>query len=295
MKTLKRAAMAIIAAAGLVTSASGEPAMWTLSDDDTTINIIGTVHLLPPETDWRSDRIEAAFEAADTVCFELDAVGRALQVAGESFSRGVLQGGDRLTNHLSADEVEGLKAVAAELGIPFPSLNVMQPWFVGLTIEQYLADRAGLAEGVEFTLHPEVLESGKTLCELETVEEQMTALAGLPFEVQLDLLKQGQEEVETLGAAGAIEEAMDDLDDLIAFWLAGDIDQLATMVTPEEMGHQAFYDALLVTRNEAWVPRIEAMLEDEGIVLIAVGAAHLAGEDSVITMLRNKGYEIEGP
>ncbi|MEL7454095.1 MAG: TraB/GumN family protein, partial [Pseudomonadota bacterium] len=158
-------------------AAIGEPAVWTLSDSDTEITIIGTVHVLPPETNWRSARIDAAFQAADTVCFELDAVGRALEILSLSMKRGVLPPGEKLTDHLTEKEVQDMRALAGELGVPFDSLNVMQPWFAGLTVEQYLIARAGLEEGVEFILHPEVLESGKTLCELESVEEQMTALS----------------------------------------------------------------------------------------------------------------------
>jgi len=51
----------------------------------------------------------------------------------------------------------------------------------------------------------------------------------------------------------------------------------------------------LKSRNEIWVGKIEAMLEEPGTRLIAVGAGHLAGEDSVIEMLEAKGYEVEGP
>jgi uncharacterized protein YbaP (TraB family) len=43
------------------------------------------------------------------------------------------------------------------------------------------------------------------------------------------------------------------------------------------------------------VPQIEALLDAPGTVFIAVGAGHLAGPDSVITMLRDKGYAIDGP
>jgi uncharacterized protein YbaP (TraB family) len=67
------------------------------------------------------------------------------------------------------------------------------------------------------------------------------------------------------------------------------------MSNPEMMGSDAIYNALLKSRNEDWVPKIEAMLEEPGTVLIAVGAGHLAGKDSVIQLLRADGYEVAGP
>ncbi|MEM9668025.1 MAG: TraB/GumN family protein [Pseudomonadota bacterium] len=272
-----------------------EPAMWTLADEDTTIQLVGTVHLLPPGTEWRTERIDHAFEVADKVCFELDAVGRVAEVASLSFRRGIMPSGERMTDYLNEEETEDLKALAAELGIPFPSINVMQPWFAGLTVEQYVASRAGFKEGVEFTLYPEVLESGKTLCELETVEEQLGALSTLSLEEQFKVLRASQEELDDIGAAALIDTYIQEFDELVALWLAGDVNSIGEKVTPNELGSETYYNAILLSRNRNWVPRIEALLEEEGNVLIAVGAAHLAGPDSVITMLRDKGYKVEGP
>jgi len=82
---------------------------------------------------------------------------------------------------------------------------------------------------------------------------------------------------------------------MVADWLAGDVEAIGEIVTVEEFGSEAYYNALLLDRNKNWIPRIEALLEGEGNIFIAVGAAHLAGPDSVIKMLRDKGYAIEGP
>ena len=68
----QRAAYAEALAAAEATRGAGEPALWTLSDADTTIYILGTVHLLRPELEWRSDAIDTALDEADTVIFELD-------------------------------------------------------------------------------------------------------------------------------------------------------------------------------------------------------------------------------
>ena len=62
------------------------------------------------------------------------------------------------------------------------------------------------------------------------------------------------------------------------------------------MGSNAVYDSLIVTRNANWTGQIKTLMEDEaGAFFIAVGAAHLSGEDSVIAMLRADGYEVDGP
>jgi uncharacterized protein YbaP (TraB family) len=87
------------------------------------------------------------------------------------------------------------------------------------------------------------------------------------------------------------------LDLLVAEWADGDMDGIATLVASPDasgLGDEA-YEAILVRRNARWVPQIEAMLDRPGQIFIAVGAGHLAGPDSVITMLRQRGHTVEGP
>lgn len=50
-------------------------------------------------------------------------------------------------------------------------------------------------------------------------------------------------------------------------------------------------DAMLFARNRNWIPQIESLLAKK-TALIAVGAAHLMGKDSVLDLLEKKGYTI---
>ncbi len=49
--------------------------------------------------------------------------------------------------------------------------------------------------------------------------------------------------------------------------------------------------SFLGQRNKNWIPKIENNIKN-GQVFIAVGAAHLPGENGVIQLLRNKGYKV---
>lgn len=290
------AVAACLLGTALINPAKADPAIWTLTDEDTVINIIGTIHLLPEETDWRSEAITNAFESADQVCFELDVEARALEIFGLTYSLGVFDGGDRLTNYLDEDQEAELREMAAIFNVPFTSLNVMKPWFVGLTLEQYFYEHMGLGDGVEFSLYPDVREQGKEICEMETAQEQMDALSGLALEEQLELLFQKPEGLDNAEIEDVLAHTKAELNDLIAHWLAGDVSAIGDLIDEEAGSNANFHEALLVNRNKAWVPRIESLLDQEGgNILIAVGAAHLAGKDSVITLLRDKGYKITGP
>ncbi|OOZ38387.1 hypothetical protein BOW52_08665 [Solemya elarraichensis gill symbiont] len=59
----------------------------------------------------------------------------------------------------------------------------------------------------------------------------------------------------------------------------------------KEMTHEE-YQRVLVARNRRWLPRVETHISSPGKTMIVVGAAHLAGKQSLIAMLKSKGYEV---
>ena len=53
------------------------------------------------------------------------------------------------------------------------------------------------------------------------------------------------------------------------------------------------YDALILRRNEAWAAEIAELMNGEGKALVAVGAGHLVGADSVPALLSAQGLDVE--
>jgi uncharacterized protein YbaP (TraB family) len=52
------------------------------------------------------------------------------------------------------------------------------------------------------------------------------------------------------------------------------------------------YQSLLVERNDAWMPQIEALLKTTQVEFVLVGALHLAGEDGLLSRLAARGYKV---
>ncbi|HBX92007.1 MAG TPA: TraB/GumN family protein, partial [Hyphomonas sp.] len=268
-----------------------EPALWTLQDEDTTLYIFGTVHLLRPELEWRSDEMDAALAEADTVVFEADVTSQAAASEMMKFisTQGMLQNGQQLSSLLSELERAELQKALDHVGLPLGAIEPMRPWWaaVNLSVLQIKKEGFDPNAGVETVLGAEARAAGKSFAYLETIDEQLGRLANMPTDVQVDFL---------VSSAESIEEGGDVLDTLVSEWVDGDVHGIGLLMSnPDMMGSDDVYDALLKSRNEIWVGKIEAMLEEPGTRLIAVGAGHLAGEDSVIEMLEAKGYEVEGP
>ena len=274
------------------TSGPGSPALWTLSDEDTTVHIFGTVHLLRPETEWRNETIDAAFASADRLVLEADTDSPEAQQQMTALvgQLAVFTDGKKL-NDVIDDEDEAVveAALQSTLGAPLGALQQLKPWMVGLQMQIAQITKAGYnpESGVEQVLVAEAKTAGKTLGYLETAEDQLNILAGADMEDQVEGL---------VFASQTVDLGADMLDSLVDEWADGDVAGLGEIISnPDAIGGEEAYDALLVQRNKNWVPQIEAMLDEPGTVFVAVGSGHLAGDDSVITMLRAEGHEISGP
>lgn len=279
-------------AAAQATSGPGSPAMWTMSDEDTTIHLFGTVHLLRPDLEWRSETIDAAISGADTIVFEVDMKSEEAQRAvGKDFlARGMFQDGRTLKGVLSESDEAVVSSAFDSLGVPIDAMNSFEPWMasVNLGVMKLMNDGFDPDSGVESVIEGEAVAAGKSFAYLETISQQTDAFDLLPEDEQITMLYE---------TAVLLDESPKMLDLLVDEWAEGDVAGISSLVaSPDGVGFtDAAYEALLVKRNQNWVPQIEAMLEEPGSVFIAVGAGHLAGPDSVITMLRDKGYTIEGP
>lgn len=278
--------------AARATSGDGAPALWTLSDEDTTIHLFGTVHLMRPDLEWRTDAFDEKFNAADIVVLELDMESEEGQqaVARDFMSRGFYGDGRTLSSELSESDLEALETALAPLSLPVAALNPMEPWMaaINLSVLQLQKDGFDPNAGVEQILIADAKEGGKSFAFLETASDQGAIFDNLPEETQEAYLYE---------TSLMLNDTSRMLDQVVDEWRDGDVEGLGTLVAnPDTEGGDGIYDALFVERNQNWVPQIEAYLDDvEGTVFVAVGAGHLAGPDSVITMLRDKGYEVEGP
>jgi len=80
---------------------------------------------------------------------------------------------------------------------------------------------------------------------------------------------------------------------LLTAWREGDTDTL-NKVAVENMqkNDPETYKQLLKDRNNNWLPKVEAMFNNDSSEFVLVGAGHLVGQDSLLTLLENKGYSV---
>ena len=271
-----------------VVEAPPKPAIWKISDADTTVYLFGTVHVLPPTLTWHSPAVDKALDEAKAVYFETDTEGDPMAFRDIIQRLGLYDPSQRLSDRLSLDDLELLKGALATLELPLVAIESMRPWYAGVVISEAVVRRAGydVTSGVESVMRPAAVGAGKEIRFLETVEQQMASFATLPEAIQIKFLINGLTEIDT---------ATNDLGALVNAWKAGDTDTLDKLLIEADLAViPELYDALLKNRNANWAVEIDTLMKSEpGTFLVAVGAAHMLGKDSVIEMLKPKGYIAE--
>ncbi|HEX8661980.1 MAG TPA: TraB/GumN family protein, partial [Brevundimonas sp.] len=274
------------ATARVVPQAPGAgPALWAIRDADSTIYLFGTVHVLRPTTPWGSARVDAAFAGADDIWFEISNPDDQAAIIPLVQQHGISP--DRpLSSLLTAEELTDLSAAAAGAGMTAAQIDIFRPWLAGLTLSVAPLIKAGYdpQSGVEMILKARADAAGKPVHGFETIDKQVGILAGMSEADQLSFLRSTLE---------AYDDATTELDAMVDAWATGDVATLEK-VSVEEMQAEspAVYQALLVQRNTDWAGQIQTLLAGSGTAFIAVGAAHLVGDDSVQEILADRGVAV---
>jgi hypothetical protein len=287
---LRRALLLLTLTAGLFPAAAlAAPALWRVSDADSSVWLFGSIHILDKDRDWRTPRFDAALAEADHVYFEIvldmDAYATLTRL---SMLYGSNRDGRTLSDYLTQEQQDRLQAFLDEHGLLREQVEPMRPWLADLTFmatSMVGGGEGGMGRqaGVELQLLDEIAEDRRK--ELETAEIQFRMFAGVPDAQQVDSL------MRTIENADSPEQELGSVAEL---WHSGDVDALARLMNAS-MGStdSPMYRRLLTDRNRRWTTEIAEMLANNEDAMIVVGAGHLAGPVGVPTLLSEAGFKVE--
>lgn len=261
-----------------------DPALWVVKDADTTIYMLGTVHVLKPGLTWFDEAVKDAFDKSDEMVIEV------IQPTDQEAAMKVMMplaidpDGPPLTEKLPAASRPKYAAAMTSLGMPPAALDKFEPWYVSVVLGLLPLQKAGYdpASGVEMQLTDAAKAVNKPVSALEGFEEQLGFFDTMPESDQIGLL------VATVDEFGEVETT---LDRMVERWGAGDSDALAKEMN-DQLGKLPNVEKILLTdRNDRWADWIKARLDKPGTVFMAVGAGHLAGKNSVQEALTKRGIK----
>lgn len=157
----------------------------------------------------------------------------------------------------------------------------MKPFFV-MTLMSEAHMSQDRPEMLDAYLMREGRAQGKRVIGLETAAEQLAAVDILSLKEQAALLY-----------ANLKDDPAAELDRFHAAYVAQDLDEMMALMRRSAGMPAKFHKAFIADRNSVMAHRMDSVLRVDGSVLALVGAGHLAGNDGLIALLRDRGYSVE--
>jgi uncharacterized protein YbaP (TraB family) len=266
------------------------PLLWKVSDADNSLYLLGSFHMLKATDYPVAASVDAAFNDASQVVFELSPQEVNDPALGSKLAAlGVLAGGKTLQQSVSAKTWRKLQAFSAKNKVDLANFQNLKPWFVGLMLAVMGMQNNGFdpALGLDQQLMQRAVKEGKATQGLETGDMQLALFNNLPPKEQDQFLE------EALDSGGRLKTEMQALH---TAWRNADEKKLYQDVGLKmRRDYPELYESINRGRNKAWLPKLEALLKanQKDNVLVVVGALHLLGDDGVVKMLAAKGYKVE--
>lgn len=268
---------------------------WKLEKDGQAPDwLLGTMHLSDPRVTELPSEAKAAYDSAKVVILESDEILDQQKASAKLFAKPELMmftGTQSITDYLSADDRKVLEKGLMDRGIPLMSVVKMKPYIITSMVALSTCELSRKAKGMPFLdmkLAVEAQASGKEVRGVETLAEQIEAMASLPVDFHVRSL---------VSAVRYPQYTADMMETTLQLYLDGQIGMVfpaGAYFAPEKSNNDfkdmaLFEEKLITTRNHHMADRADTILA-KGDVFMAVGALHLIGDEGVVELLRKKGY-----
>jgi uncharacterized protein len=282
MKFIQLFAAAILTSASLFAQQKEENSLlWEITGKDLKqpSYLFGTIHLICKEDFFMPEVVKQKFAGANNVFLEMDMDDPAMQM--DMLKLAMLPPGESLKKLFGTDYNIVDSFFKKNSTYPLAMFNQFKPMMImSLLYLEMLPCQT--QESYEQSFIAMAKAAGKDIQGLETMEDQMKVFDDIPDSTEVKnivkMIKDYDAQVKQFA-------------DMVKVYKEQNVTKLHKDVTssPDMMDAE---DALLTKRNNNWIPVMSKSMK-EAPSFFAVGAAHLAGENGVIHLLRKAGYTVK--
>ncbi|MGZ3417794.1 MAG: TraB/GumN family protein [Polyangiales bacterium] len=261
------------------------PIFHRVTSDTATVYLLGSIHVGKKALYPLPRAIESAFEKSDSLVVEVRLDPMATLKTAKILADARYPSGDSLRNHVDG---KTWSLLAKDPPMPLGMLERMQPWTVSLTVLAVDLKRAGFEPdaGIDKHFMDEADQRSKPVIGIETVEDQLALLSGLPEDQQATMLREALEEGAKVG---------EQIDGLATAWAHGDEITLEKKLREDwqKPEYQTLFKKMFTDRNDKMTAAIDGYLKEKGTRFVVVGAAHVVGEGGIVDLLKKRGRKVE--
>lgn len=262
------------------------PAAWQVSDADSKVYLLGSMHFGVADFYPLPSSVENAFKSAQALAVEVDVASIDLHSASQLYQKyAALPQGRTLQDMLGAELFKELSRFCKDNDISLQAFEIWQPWFIALQLVQMELNQTKWKAvfGVDMYF---LTKKEKPVIELESLEQQFALLGGFSNEEQRMFLSQ---------TLSDLKDSKQYLDTLGQAWQDGDTSALEKLLTrsfhTSEVGG-TLYSKFFVERNQEMATQINNFLKANKSVFVVVGAGHMVGEHGIVNLLRQRGHRV---
>ncbi|MCI9434412.1 MAG: TraB/GumN family protein [Bacilli bacterium] len=275
------------------------PLFYRISKEDSDINIylLGSIHAADKGIYPLNDTIMSSYNKSDYLAVEVDTVALTsdfdLQV---SLAQKMLYtDGTTIKDHIGEELYTKMVAKLKEKGSYNSMYDNYKPAFFESLFENAIIVDADMDANAGIDMHFLKLakKENKNILEIETAASQYDLLLNNPIELDKMMLE---------GYVESYDESISEMKDLYNAWKKGDANELEQklMSTSSEGLSQTeiemienYNNTLINKRNYIMTDALEKYYAEEKNVFCVVGVGHVVGDQGIISLMEQRGYNVE--
>lgn len=284
----------------------GKGVFWKVENGDTTVYLLGSIHVGSSDQYPLNTEVKSAFDAADALMVEADLLN---PFGGLDYfrSKAFYTDGTTLKDHIDATLYAEVEKVFEQYGLDASIYGTLKPWALAnelnvLAMTQTDASEEGTAEsagganyGIDLYFTINAYLTGKPVVELEGVAYQTDLFDGLSESFQSSYLGSIVDGILNPAEAGETDSS-DLLQEWLALWIDGDIDGFTESFNQATAGESnELSDMLFGKRDQDMAAKVMEILNsnEKATYFLVVGAGHFINPENMIKVLESNGFTVE--
>ena len=268
-----------------INPAFSQSSVWKIEGENSTMYIGGTIHVLREQDYPVPIEFEKALSEADELVFEteIDKINNP-EFAKKMLSQIAYKDGKTLKSELSEKAYNSLSEELKQLNLNIENLEQFKPIMATLSLTLVGLKKLGVKkDGVDKYYNQRAKLKNKKIGFLESIDFQMNLIT---------TMGDGRESEFVLSSLKDNENMEKGFLKMISSWKKGKTSTFEKLISDMEKDYPEIHKAMLVDRNNNWLPKLQAYLADKKTEFILVGNLHLHGKKGILSLLKAKGYKI---